>query len=523
MDQKLLREVRYGYAIGHFFNDCCASMWFTYLILYFKKVVNLSKEAPPILLLIGQLVDGFVTPIIGILTDKYKLLSVYSKRKTWHLIGTVLVAVSFTFIFQTPYSIPELDSFENSTMNDVELQYAKFIYYIPFISIFQIGWATVQISHLSLIPCLAKTDKQKADLNSLRYAVLIFANTLVYLLAFFLFKEKTKEETKCDQHSITESKGSVFTTLALSTVAVGSFVSLAFHYLVTENEEDCQDCDEEKVLKPNENKLRVPLQMERLKAMTGGSTCSLASFSSYSSKKNYLEETEVKEKTFSPKDWLMHPPLYVNAVIYTAARIATNCLQIYLTLYITDTIQLKSFYIAVLPFIQYIFGFIASFSTKYIHKIWSTKTAYVIGSGVVMLACLWVVFIPTDGFSDENRSTGDMVSIFTIFALFGGGTNMVVCAALGLTAELIGDNHSSGAFVYGLMSFGDKVINGLTVVVLEKLNSCNNIAPDETRGECSAGSICEFYGQFVSYGTSGILIFGLIFILIQHKSSLKSA
>ena len=117
---------------------------------------------------------------------------------------------------------------------------------------------------------------------------------------------------------------------------------------------------------------------------------------------------------------------------------------------------------------------------------------------------------------------GDMISIFTIFALFGGGTNMVVCAALGLTAELIGDNHSSGAFVYGLMSFGDKVINGLTVVVLEKLNSCNYIAPDETRGECSAGSICEFYGQFVSYGTSGILIFGLIFILIQHKQSAQN-
>ena len=315
------RSLRYGYAIGHFFNDCCASMWFTYLILYFKKVVNLSREAPPTLLLIGQLVDGFVTPIIGILTDKYKLLSVYSKRKTWHFIGTILVAVSFTFIFQTPYFIPDSDSFENSTVTTPELQMAKFIYYIPFITIFQIGWATVQISHLSLIPCLAKTDKQKADLNSLRYAVLIFANTLVYLLAFFLFKEKTKEETKCDQHSITESKGSVFTTLALSTVAVGSFVTLVFHYMVTENEQNCQICDEEKVLNPKEKK--VPLQMERLKAMTGGSTCSLASLTSYSSKK-IQEKADSNDKSFTPKDWLLHPPLYVNAVIYTAARIATG-------------------------------------------------------------------------------------------------------------------------------------------------------------------------------------------------------
>ena len=27
-----------GYGVGHIFNDICASMWFTYLLLFFQKV-----------------------------------------------------------------------------------------------------------------------------------------------------------------------------------------------------------------------------------------------------------------------------------------------------------------------------------------------------------------------------------------------------------------------------------------------------------------------------------------------------
>ena len=48
-------------------------------------------------------------------------------------------------------------------------------YYIPFIVLFQIAWASAQVSHLSLIPCLTCKDSarvqapftkyQKTDLN----------------------------------------------------------------------------------------------------------------------------------------------------------------------------------------------------------------------------------------------------------------------------------------------------------------------------------------------------------------------
>ena len=133
--------------------------------------------------------------------------------------------------------------------------------------------------------------------------------------------------------------------------------------------------------------------------------------------------------------------MYTNAIVYMAARLAANCLQIYLTLYITDTIKLPKEYIGILPFVQYIFGFLASFSTKYIHKWHSTAAAYFLGSVLVFIAGILVNIV------DKSRASNDwgvwnLVPIFAIFALYGGGGNMVVCSALGLTAELIG-NHVS--------------------------------------------------------------------------------
>lgn len=73
------------------------------------------------------------------------------------------------------------------------------------------------------------------------------------------------------------------------------------------------------------------------------------------------------------------------------------------------------------------------------------------------------------------------------------------------------------------MSFGEKIFNGVAVVILEKMNTCDQdakaeeadaLANNRTVSGCTKPE-CEFYGKFVSYGTSGILVIGLIFVFIQ--------
>ena len=52
-------------------------------------------------------------------------------------------------------------------------------------------------------------------------------------------------------------------------------------------------------------------------------------------------------------DWFFYTPTYIMAIVFLLARLANNTLGAYLTLYVTDTIQLNTDYIAILPFVQY--------------------------------------------------------------------------------------------------------------------------------------------------------------------------
>ena len=84
---------------------------------------------------------------MGIESDRIGLLGrLYGRRKSWHLFGTICVMLSFIFIY-TPCP---------SYTPDVTPNFVPLIYYTPFIVIFQIGWASTQVSHLSIIPNLTK-------------------------------------------------------------------------------------------------------------------------------------------------------------------------------------------------------------------------------------------------------------------------------------------------------------------------------------------------------------------------------
>ena len=45
-------------------------------------------------------------------------------------------------------------------------------------------------------------------------------------------------------------------------------------------------------------------------------------------------------------------------------------------------------------------------------------------------------------------------------------------SSLSLTADLIGGNTESSAFVYGMMSFTDKVSNGVVVMIIQEFVPC---------------------------------------------------
>lgn len=62
-DGKLSCRTKFGFSLGHFFNDMSGSVWFSYSLLYFK--LYFSNSMAGALILVGQVADALATPFIG--------------------------------------------------------------------------------------------------------------------------------------------------------------------------------------------------------------------------------------------------------------------------------------------------------------------------------------------------------------------------------------------------------------------------------------------------------------------------
>jgi Na+/melibiose symporter-like transporter len=70
------------------------------VLFFVKEVVKLDSEIAGFVMLSGQIADGIMTPIVGILSDKFDTRC--GKRTPWYIFGTLLVLPTFLGIFIQP-------------------------------------------------------------------------------------------------------------------------------------------------------------------------------------------------------------------------------------------------------------------------------------------------------------------------------------------------------------------------------------------------------------------------------------
>ncbi|XP_062371558.1 major facilitator superfamily domain-containing protein 12a isoform X2 [Sardina pilchardus] len=422
---------RLSYAVGHFLNDLCASMWFTYLLVYYHSVLGFKNTYAGVLLLVGQIADGVCTPLIGYESDRTAGCGTYGKRKTWHLVGTVSVLVSFAFVFNQCIGC-----------DDSTPQWAGVVYFLPFIVIFQFGWAATQISHLSLIPELVTCEYAKVELTAFRYAFTVVANITVFGAAWVLFH--LQEENTDD---LGPADIPVFRNLSLLVLGIGAVTSLLFHVGTREKSFATG------VSEPGE---RQPLLINTPKPPTD---------------------------RLQWKCWLRQPSFYQVAFLYMSTRLIVNLSQTYVSMYLTNTLMLPKNYIATIPLVMYVSGFASSFIMKPVSKLIGKSLTYFIGLLLIMAFAYWVLL-------DTHMGS----AVYGAAVLLGAGSATILVMSLSLTADLIGDQTQSGAFVYGAMSFTDKVANGLVVMVIQGLHPCHTevCCPD-----------CVWFYHYVMVGVTG--------------------
>ncbi|XP_046661470.1 major facilitator superfamily domain-containing protein 12-like isoform X2 [Homalodisca vitripennis] len=427
-DRKLPFSQKLAYGLGHFYNDICAAIWFTYALIFLQLVAEMGPVNAGFLLFIGQVVDAITTPVAGYLLDRTV------NRKRWHLVGSLLVLVSFPLIFTTPGAVMGASI------------WVQMVYFSLSISVFQVGWAVVQIAHLSLLPELTTLTEERAQLTAHRYTASMAAHILVYFVAWALLSSSHAMNMKL----VGPSDSWRFLDLAIVTSVIGLIVTMVFHSALKTT----------RGLFP-----RLPRKQEILS----------------------LQAKSLK--------FFRSPHLYSVAVIYTSSRLFMTLSLVYIPLFINETVLSQVGTLATVPLASFLVSAFAALIVKLcsVHC-GGLRITYLIGSAFCLLGCVLVHF--------SYSKTDDTSKVFGVAILFGAGSSITMVVSLCVTANLIGLDTECGAFVYSTVTFADKLLNGLAVIIIEEMK-CANTA------DCP-----YYYGGVLSYVNSGVVFCGLAVVFM---------
>ncbi|XP_020294229.1 major facilitator superfamily domain-containing protein 12-like isoform X2 [Pseudomyrmex gracilis] len=340
-----------------------------------------------------------MTPVFGFLVDRY------CKKKIWHVVGSVMVTLSFPVIF---------GGFASSSPT------IAMLVYVTSITIFQTGWAAVQISHLSMIPSLTNSLLARADLTAIRYSAQVSAAVVVFVVTWIVLPTSGESMVQLDQQDDYK-----FRNIVVILTSFGLTATVFFHMFLKAN-----------LLEQNS----FPKNANVEEASSG--------ISDNSSNRRM--------------SWVAITILLRVAMLYVASRLFIILATVYLPLYIEETKVGGKQALATVPLVLYVSSFAAALLLKYINRTCGTKVCYFLGAVIGIMAAVVTEFV--------KSSTA---VIYVVAVLVGTGSSITMVTALSVTAELIGSRTERSALVYSAVTFLDKIITGLVVILIEKWR-CND-------------------------------------------------
>ncbi|XP_015747464.1 PREDICTED: major facilitator superfamily domain-containing protein 12-like [Acropora digitifera] len=516
---KLSMGQKFCFGVGHILNDLAVNAWFSYFIIYLIKVAQLSKSQTGLVVMFGQVTEGISSLVTAILIDK--TVCRYGRRKIWHLVGSVCVCLTLPLLFTRLLGNEASDTL-------------KLVYYIGVTAVFQFSWGCVQISHLSLIPEIASRETEKVELNAIRSALRFVCGIFVFGVTWILLRKSSED-------SISPATWKQFMYLALIIVGTGIVFNVIFHVGIKEPPSDALKgwLDELKNGKQRRNKSnRIGKELEVVSqpsAATKASGISESVVMALGEKKgnseNNSESGTIIEKSESSinsvrtisssqkreiinrsaavpgkgktrTQWLRCPGLYKMGIVYICARLYVNVSQSYLPLYLTETMRFEMESIAYFPLTVLVTGALASIAVKPMNKNLGSKITFCVGALIAIGASVW--------FFAQNVDTRSAVYATSI--LMGSGGSIMLVTSFSFIATLIGDDKNSGAFVYGVIGFFDKVFTGAIFKIIQDLDP-----QDGQRNECRT---CDDHVRRVQSLVPGVAaVVGLLCVLVFFESN----
>ena len=500
----------FSFAQGHVMNDMCAACWFTYLLVFLMESVRLTATNAGIVLISGQIADAIATSVVGVISDNTKPLEIplfwrgmekyiIGPRKLWFMAGTIIVFITFLCVFAID-PIPK----------EIENQTSDVIYYAIAASLFNVGWAIVQISHLAMIPDLAKDDYTRVSLVSFRYTFTIISNSTIFLLYLY-------GESKYQSYEESQKQSIVFRMITYITLGVGAFsafiLATGVHepldkyicykeneasegYTLVRNEIEESDTSDkifiesvsngkllnESILDESSTKNAVvPVNDECLDRSERSNISALSAPSTAKSTKKWYH-------------WLYEGQLYMVAMVYMCSRIIVNFSQVYIYYYCAYTLNRTGSYSSLTPLTIYISSFMASLVLDRINRAIGRHGSFYIGSSLVVIASFFMFLLENNAsFLGDFHVIGRLY-IYPIVVILGLGNATVMITSVSMEHDLVGDETQTGAFIYGILSFTDKLSCGILVFLAQVLLNTN--CPEKPE-DCSQSQRCADYMRYI--------------------------
>ena len=151
---------RFSYSVGNVLNDLYSQLLFSFLIIFLMKVVNLSASQAGMMVLIAQISDASISLIFVYLGDNGNvpfLSNKIGRRKSWHLVGTMLMAIGVPLLFNKCFFCDGRDK-----------SWPPLIYYGFFSALTGVSYSMVEINHLAFATNAADKASEIALLTALK-------------------------------------------------------------------------------------------------------------------------------------------------------------------------------------------------------------------------------------------------------------------------------------------------------------------------------------------------------------------
>ncbi|CAH8563553.1 unnamed protein product [Schistosoma rodhaini] len=511
---KWISKIAYG--TGQMLKDLVVGFIFVFYIIFYEGCISLSSSQVGALLLCGQIVNGLATPLIGYLSDRSlgstekstadhqsitcedenvkkdkRLLNLMKRqlrlgpRKSWHLAGCLLLVIAFPLMFGQPEYLVRLPVWAKLLINGM------------FMICIQVGFAAVQIPHLSIINDLTDQHDERVLLASLRYFFSGIGHITMLLITYLFFISKkssllilksvnetdnnanssqlftkslrtTNNNVQSDNQSTNVGKQSVvhseynttiqdlpiFRNVALILVGIGVLFTIIFHCGVREG-------------KPKAHQFFTIQSYEKTSSEFPevNGTNNNNGFNNDNSVvvfqiKSRRKRTYSLSSTLPWYAWFTLPRFWLSCSTFSIMRLCVTVSVLYSGPFLLNSLKMNKSSMVSVQLVNTISCLITSVAVQRINKLLGNYIGSVVGVLFTLGLCTIAYFLKS---ADEN-----LIAIYVSAAILGIGNTINNVRALVVIATLIGVNQvHTAAFVHGIASLFDKILTGVFIQCIQ--------------------------------------------------------